>query len=87
MSYNWWCDFNKKVLLRERKRHTARHVASARYADLSGGGRYPISGPGGVPRPMSRAHVQGGTPSQVGGGVPHPRSREVTPSQGGGYLG
>ena len=36
---------NKKVLLRERKRHTARRVASARYAALSHGGRgggYPI---------------------------------------------
>ena len=28
---------NKKILLRERKRHTARHVASAHYADLLGG--------------------------------------------------
>ena len=28
--YNFY--FNKKVLLRERKRHTARHVASTRYA-------------------------------------------------------
>ena len=28
---------DKKVLLRERKRHTARRVASARYADPSGG--------------------------------------------------
>ena len=28
---------NKKVLLRERKRHTARRVASTRYAALSGG--------------------------------------------------
>ena len=34
---------NKKVLLRERKKHTARRVASARYAALSpnGGGGYP----------------------------------------------
>ena len=39
--------FNKKVLLRERKRHTAHHVASARYAALCNGGRgYPISGRG-----------------------------------------
>ena len=49
---------NKKVLLRERKRHTACHLASARYADLSpdggggGGGTpsslmgYPQTGPG-----------------------------------------
>ena len=66
---------NKKVLLRERKRHTARHVASAHYADLSRGGTpsqisgYPIPGPGGYPIPgLGR-----GTPSQVQG-VPHPRS-------------
>ena len=52
---------NKKVLLRERKRHTARRVASARYADLSGGG---------VPRSMS-----GGVCHSRSGGVPHPRSR------------
>ena len=54
--------YNKKVLLHERKRHTARPVASARYADLSGGGRYPISGLG------------GDTLSHVRGVVPHPRS-------------
>ena len=36
---------NKKVLLRERKRHNARRVASARYAALSNGG-------GGVPHPV-----------------------------------
>ena len=30
--------FNKKVFLRERKRHTARRVASARYAALCNGG-------------------------------------------------
>ena len=35
---------NKKVLLRQRKRHTARRVASTRFSDLSpdvGGGGYP----------------------------------------------
>ena len=32
---------NKKVLLRERKRHTARRVASARYAALCNGGGAP----------------------------------------------
>ena len=31
----------KKVLLRERKRHTARRVASARYAALCNGGGVP----------------------------------------------
>ena len=36
---------NKKVLLRKRKRHTARRVASTRYADLS-----PVWG--GVPHPV-----------------------------------
>ena len=65
---------NKKVLLRERKRHTARCEASARYA---GGGRgYPIQswwGEGlphpvmvGVPHPV----MVGGTPSSHGGGYP-----------------
>ena len=68
----------KKVLLRERKRHTARRVASARYVDLSpdrgvpypadGGGGYPSSPGLGVPHP-----VLGGTPFQVWtGGTPHP---------------
>ena len=57
------CIKYKKVLLRERKRYTARRVSSARYA-------------GGVPRPRSggtSSQVWGGTPSQVWG-VPHPRS-------------
>ena len=53
---------HKKVLLRERKRHTARHVASACFADLSpdGGGDTPSS-------PRWR-----GTPSSLGwgGGTP-----------------
>ena len=51
----------KKVLLRERKKHPARRVASARYAALSNGGvPYPIMGggvpiqswPGGYPNPV-----------------------------------
>ena len=54
------CDYfttDKKVLLRERKRHTARRVASARYAALSPderGGCVYISSPGlgGVPHPV-----------------------------------
>ena len=36
---------NKKVLLRERKRHTARQVASARYTALSNGGCTPGTPP------------------------------------------
>ena len=67
---------NRKVLLREHKRHTARRVASARYADLSRGvphlrsGGYPIPGLGGVPHPRPR-----GVPHPISWGVPHPRSR------------
>ena len=71
--------FNKKVLLRERKRHTARRVASTRCAALSNPdlvrlGGYPVPGPRGthtwgVPSPRSR----GGTWSKVWG-VPGPRS-------------
>ena len=64
----------KKVLLREPKRHTARRVASARYADLSRGvtpsqvrGGTPSHVPGGTP-----SHVWGGTPSQVQGWYPFP---------------
>ena len=56
---------NNKVLLRERKRHTARPVASARYA--RGGGGIPFSHDGGVPHPV----MVGGTPppSRPGPGV------------------
>ena len=54
--------FNKKVLLRERKRHTARRVASARYADLS-----PDEGGGGVPHPVSWMRVP---PISTWDGVP-----------------
>ena len=47
---------NKKVLLRERKRHTADRLASTRYADLS-----PDGGRVGVPHPVQDGG--GGTPS------------------------
>ena len=44
---------NKKVLLRERKRHTARRVASARSVAVSGAGSTPSRlGWGGVPYPQ-----------------------------------
>ena len=51
---------NKKVLLRKRKRHTVRRVASARYAALSNGGG------GGVPHPDWGYPIQ----SWLGGGYP-----------------
>ena len=94
------CDFpefdlvwsNKEVLLRERKMHTARHVASTHYAVLVGvpphpgtwpgrgvGGRLnPFPGPGrGVP--PSQVQTAGGTPFLVqAGGYPLPRSRSWT---------
>ena len=78
---------NKKILLRERKRHTARRVASARYAALFNGGGglphpvldgwrgvpYPVLDGGGV-TPSSPGWGEGGTPSRPGQGVgvPHP---------------
>ena len=46
---------NKKVLLRERKRHTDRRVASTRYAAPGGGGGVPWAG----------APMLGGTPGQA----------------------
>ena len=61
---------HKKVILRERKRHTARHIASARYAALS-----PDRGGGGVPHPVFdvgypiQSWTQG-TPHQLGGVPP-----------------
>ena len=72
-----------KVILRERKRHTTRRVASTRCAALSNPDLVPG---GGVPGPKFRGgtpcQVLGGTPSQVKGrgkgtpsqvqGVPHP---------------
>ena len=67
--------FNKKVLLRERKRHTAHRVASARYAALSnGGGGGTPSNPGwGVPHPV------------LYWGVPHPVLAGGYPVLAGGY--
>ena len=41
LDYRAKININKKVLLRERKRHTARRVASARYAALCNGGGVP----------------------------------------------
>ena len=66
---------NKKVLLRERKRHTARRVASTPYVVLTG---YPPSWPGGVPdlgTPPGRV-----PPSRVPPGRVHPG--RVPPRQG-----
>ena len=80
---------HKKVLLRERKRHAARRVASACYAALSNGGvPHPVIG--GVPHP-----VMGGTPHHpdLTRGVPHPvmvgvpRGTPTIQTWLGGYLG
>ena len=74
---------NKKVLLRERKRHTARLVVSACYAALSNRG-YPIqSWLGWYPVQSSLERY----PIQSLWGVPHPVMVGGTPSShgGGGY--
>ena len=87
---------NKKVLLRERKRHTARRVVSTPVVlpgyPPPGGSRYP---PGGVPSqvpPPGSPGTPPGVPSQVppqprGGGYPTPRGYLVRyPPRGrGGY--
>ena len=74
---------NYKVLLRERKRHTARRVASTRYAALSN----PDLVGGGVPHPdlVGGRGVTPPPPSRPGlGGVPHPDLvRGGTPSKPG----
>ena len=80
---------NKKVLLRERKRHTSRRAASARFADGGGGtpsspgqGDTPSSlGQWGVPRNMildeGTTHQQNGVspPIQTWDGIPPSISR------------
>ena len=85
---------NKKVLLRERKRHTARRVVSTPSVVLPG---YPPRGvprsrypPGGVPRPR---YPPGGVPGPWyppppggGGGVPRPRYPPPPPRGGGGGV-
>ena len=64
---------NKKVLLRECKRHTTHCIASARYVDLSHDGKR-----GGTPSSpgqrggTSSSPGQGGTPSSLDRGLPHP---------------
>ena len=63
---------NKKVLLRERKRHTARCVANTPYVVLTG---YPPPGgtwSGTPPPPPPGGTWSGGVPGQVPWGVPRP---------------
>ena len=66
----------KKVLLRERKRHTARRVASARYVALSNGGGDTPSSPGRGGTPPTIQTWPGGYPPHhpdlAGGGNPPP---------------
>ena len=73
---------NRKVLLRERKRHTTCRIASARYAD-GGGVPHPVL-VGGVPHPV----MVGGLPHpvmMVERGLPHPVMVGGSPRPGMGY--
>ena len=56
-NWNYWD--NKKVLLRERKRHTARRVASTPYVVLTG---YPPPPPAGYPPPRQGKPPPAGYP-------------------------
>ena len=89
-SSHWWefvyISNNKKVLLRECKRHTVRRIASGRYAalspdwggggeghpypDLDGGPHVSPSGPG-MGYPLSGPEI-GLPPHQEGWGCPRP---------------
>ena len=81
---------NKKVLLRERKRHTARRVASTCYAALSNPdlvGGYPIQtwlGVSWVPPTIQTWLGRGGTPSRPGWGYPR-YPQPSRPGWAGGY--
>ena len=78
------CKTNKKVLLRERKRHTARCVVSTPSVVLTGyppppdrvpprGGTWPGTPPGGVPRPPLLPHgILGNVAKHYGIWVPPP---------------
>ena len=81
---------NNKVLLRERKRHTARRVASTRHAVPVGVPPSPcpdLDRGGGVPHPADWGRgypflvMEGGTPPiltwDLDRGVPHPADRGV----------
>ena len=72
---------NRKVLLHERKRHTARHVSSTPLLFLSGG--YPIQSCWRVPHPVllegSPSSPAGGFPIQSCWRVPHPVMAEGYP--------
>ena len=80
---------NKTVLLRERKRHTAHRVASARYAVLVRGGTYPGAGGylpwWGVPTLVGGTYPGGGYLPWWEGGT-YPGGRGVPILVGGGYL-
>ena len=65
---------NKKVLLRERKRHTARGVASARMCSIPCPGGDPVPGLGGIPSlPGQGGYPRYHPPIQTWDGVPPPR--------------
>ena len=72
--------YNKKVLLRERKRHTARRVASARYAALCNGGVDMGSPPDiGYPPEMGYPWTWGTPPDLRWSTPPYPDLRWGTP--------
>ena len=70
-------DLNKTVLLREHKRHTARHVASIRSVILGGGGW--------VPTLVGGYLLWWGVPTLVGGYLPWWGG--IYPGGGGTYSG
>ena len=69
---------NKKVLLRERKRHTDCDVSSTPFAALSGGGGVPILAGGGT--------YPGGGGTYLGQGSTYFGCKRVPTLAGGGYL-
>ena len=74
-------NFNKKVLLRERKRHTVRHIVLALLICLLTWGSTPSS----LGRRVPHSVLDRGYPIQSWLGVPHPVLDGGTPSSYGGY--
>ena len=63
-------NLNKRVILRERKRHTARRVASARYAGWGGGTPSSHGGGGVTPSSHGGGYLGYPPPSRPGWGTP-----------------
>ena len=89
MRFDVKLSFNKKVLLRERKRHAARHITSTRCTDLSpwgGGGITYLEGVKGTYLGWGLYPSKVSTPYPIKSRYPLPQSKVGTPLKVGSPL-